>query len=89
VRGRIPESLALAPDIDRISYLHLDMNIAAPEIAAIEHFWPRVVTGGIVMLDDYAFAEYRPPKTAMDQWALRNDVMIATLPTGQGMILRA
>jgi len=64
------------------------MNIAAPEIAAIEHFWPRMTTGGIAMLDDYGFEQYRPQKMAMDKWALSAGVAIATLPTGQGMILK-
>jgi len=88
VRGRIPETLT-KHDIKEIAYLHLDMNIAAPEIAAIEHFWPRLVAGGIVMLDDYGFEQYRPQKTAMDAWARNNGVLVATLPTGQGMMLKA
>jgi len=88
VRGRIPDTLGVH-DIDRVAYLHLDMNIAAPEIAAIEHFWPRIVTGGVVLLDDYGFEQYRPQKIAMDAWASSAGVAIATLPTGQGLILKA
>ncbi len=87
VRGRIPETLT-QHDIKQVAYLHLDMNIAVPEIAAIDHFWPRLVTGGIVMLDDYGFEQYRPQKSAMDSWARHNGVLIATLPTGQGMALK-
>ena len=88
VRGRVPETFAQV-DIKAVAYMHLDMNIAAPEIAAIEHFWPRLVTGGIVMLDDYGFEQYRPQRTAMDAWARDNGVPLATLPTGQGMMLKA
>ena len=87
VRGRVPETLS-RESIDAVSYLHLDMNIAAPEIAAIEYFWPRLATGALVVLDDYAFVAYRPQKDAMDSWASRARVPIATLPTGQGLIVK-
>jgi O-methyltransferase len=89
VRGRIPETLQNDHQIERIAYMHLDMNIAAPEIAAIEHFWPRMVTGGIIMLDDDGYEQYRPQKTAMDNFARKAGVLVATLPTGQGMILKS
>jgi O-methyltransferase len=88
VRGRIPETLGVH-EIERVAYLHLDMNLAAPEVAAIGHFWPRMTTGGVVMLDDYGFEQYRPQKVALDAWARSVGVEIATLPTGQGLILKA
>jgi O-methyltransferase len=88
VRGRIPETLG-HHTIDRVAYLHLDMNIAAPEIAAIDHFWPRLVPGAIVLLDDYGYEQYRPQKNAMDAWCGAHGVPIVTLPTGQGMMVKA
>jgi hypothetical protein len=42
----------------RISLLHLDMDLYAPTLAALEAFWPRVVTGGIVMFDEFAIREW-------------------------------
>jgi len=31
--------------IDRVCYLCIDMNIARPELTAMEHFWARLVLG--------------------------------------------
>ena len=87
VRGMIPDTLA-AHDIPKVAYLHIDMNIAAPEVAAMEHFWPRLVPSAIVLFDDYGFAGYRPQKLALDRWASSQGVAIATLPTGQGMLVK-
>ena len=87
VRGTIPDSLADVT-IDHVSYLALDMNIAAPEIAALEHFWPRLVTGAVVLLDDYGWLPYIEQKRAMDRFANEHNLKILTLPTGQGMILK-
>jgi O-methyltransferase len=87
VRGRVPESLR-SVEIDRVCYLALDMNIAEPEIAAIEHFWDRLVVGAPVLLDDYGWRHYSLQKAEMDRFAARKGVKIATLPTGQGLLMK-
>ena len=56
VRGPVPDTLASA-DIEAVAFLSLDMNCAAPEIAAAEHFWPKMPTGAIILLDDYVAPE--------------------------------
>jgi O-methyltransferase len=87
VRGMVPETLASA-DIGEVGYLSLDLNIVAPELAAIEFFWPKLSRGAVVLLDDYGWEEYREQKEAMDAFAARFAVPIATLPTGQGLLIK-
>jgi O-methyltransferase len=87
VRGRVPDTLG-SVEIDAVSYLSLDMNIAAPEVAALEFFWPKLSVGAIVLLDDYGWTHYRPQKVALDKFAAKQDVEIATLPTGQGLLIK-
>ena len=88
VRGRVPDTLK-SVSIDTVSYLHLDMNIAYPERAAIEHFWPKMPVGGIVLLDDYGWSNYRAQKSTMDDFASINGVAIMMLPTGQGILIKS
>jgi hypothetical protein len=40
------------------------------------------------LLDDYAFAGYRPQKLAMDALAGEIGFAIASLPTGQGLAIK-
>ncbi|MGE0338853.1 MAG: TylF/MycF/NovP-related O-methyltransferase [Xanthobacteraceae bacterium] len=87
VRGVVPESFHQV-DTGPISYLCLDMNIAKPERAAIEHFWPKMVTGGIVILDDYGWNGYKDQKETIDEFATLAGVKVLTLPTGQGMMIK-
>jgi len=87
VRGCVPETLTSVP-IDRVCYLQLDMNVAQPEVAAAEFFWPKLVTGAIVILDDYGWLGHTEQRRAMDAFAARRGVRIATLPTGQGLMLK-
>jgi O-methyltransferase len=87
VRGKVPDTLS-AVDIPRVSYLSIDMNIAKPERAAIEHFWDRLVPGALVVLDDYGFSTRREQKEEMDDFAANRNIPIFELPTGQGLIIK-
>jgi macrocin-O-methyltransferase TylF-like protien len=87
VEGVIPETL---PEVatPRIAFLHIDMNCAAPEVAAVEYFWDLLVPGAPVLLDDYAYMGYEEQKHAMDAVAQARGVAILSLPTGQGLIIK-
>jgi len=54
IKGFIPNCLdqVLAPNI---SFLHIDLNCAEPEVAGLRYFWDRIVDGGVVLLDDYGY----------------------------------
>jgi hypothetical protein len=87
VEGAVPETLERVQS-HRVAYLHIDMNCAPPEVAALAHFWERLVPGAPVLLDDYAYLGYTPQKLAMDDFAQAHGVTICSLPTGQGLILK-
>jgi hypothetical protein len=64
------------------------MNCVQPEIAAMEYFWPKLVAGGVVIIDDYGFSGHEAQKTAADTFAESVGVKILSLPTGQGLMLK-
>lgn len=88
VAGRIPEVLETI-DVDQVAYLHVDLNSAEPERAALEFFWPRLSPGAFVILDDYGFAgPAEIQKAAADEFAASVGTSVLTLPTGQGLVSR-
>jgi O-methyltransferase len=87
VKGIVPDSLSYV-NIDKISYLSIDMNCAYPEIEAINFFWDKLVSGAVVILDDYGWISCEPQKIAFDKFAEEKNISILTLPTGQGMIIK-
>lgn len=89
VRGRVPESLAAMADCERVAYLSIDMNVAAAEMAAADALWPRLVPGGLMLLDDYGWAAHVNQKRAWDAWAQKTGAMILALPTGQALVQKA
>lgn len=62
----------------KISLLNLDTDIYEPAFTILNYFWPRIVRGGILILDDYgAF----PGETkAVDEYFKDQDVKILKFP---------
>jgi len=87
IRGAVPDTLAEVPS-EKIAYLSIDMNCAEPEIAAAEFFWEKLVTGAVMLLDDYGGTNHIHQKIAFDEFAKSKSVMILALPTGQGLIIK-
>lgn len=88
VKGVVPEILDTVR-IDRVAYLSIDMNCTQPELAALEYFWPRMVAGGVIVLDDYGFSGHEAQKSAADGFAEKVGAHILSLPTGQGLLLKS
>ena len=87
VAGTVPDVLdETAPE--RVAFLHLDMNCAEAEIAALEFFYDRIPEGGVILLDDYGRSEYHPMFDAYQAWFGARSLRILELPTGQGLIIK-
>ena len=65
------------------------MNCAAPEIAAAEFFWDKLLSGAVMILDDYGgWRRYLAQKAAFDKFAAERGGQVLCLPTGQGMLFK-
>ena len=87
VRGAIPGTLTQVKS-EKVSYLSLDMNAATPEVAAAEYFWPKMVSGAVVVLDDYGWPHHAVQTRAFDAFAARHGVRVLPVPTGQGLVFK-
>ena len=85
--GAVPETLEQV-DARAVAFLHIDMNCAPPEVAALRYFWPRLSPGAFVLLDDYAYRGYEEQRLAMNALASELGVPICALPTGQGLLIK-
>lgn len=87
IRGTVPDTLSEVKST-KVAYLSIDMNCVEPEIAAADFFWEKLVSGAIMILDDYGWSEHIEQKHAFDAFAKRKNISILALPTGQGLILK-
>ena len=87
VQGAVPEVLPPL-DIMNVAFLHIDMNCAYPEQAALEFFWDRLSPGALVLFDDYSYFGHDCQNQAISETARRLGTEVVSLPTGQGLIIR-
>src|SRR5947207_11783221 len=87
IQGVVPEVLPVL-GARSVAFLHIDMNCAFPERAALEHFWPLLSPGAMVLFDDYAYLDNNRATEAIDSAAALLGARILSLPTGQGMIIK-
>ncbi|MFM7710693.1 MAG: TylF/MycF/NovP-related O-methyltransferase [Ferruginibacter sp.] len=85
IPGIVPDTLPQCTS-PQIAFLSIDMNCVAPEISALTYFYPKMVKGGMIVLDDYGFPKHIHQKKAFDRFADENSISILSLPTGQGII---
>lgn len=85
IQGTIPDCLGEVK-ADRVSFVYSDLNIAAPEIAAAEYLWPKMVPGAIYMIDDYGM--FPVTRAAFDDFARSKGVKIASLASGPGLMIK-
>jgi hypothetical protein len=87
IKGPVPETLPKVTS-KKIAYLSIDMNCVIPEIAAAEYFWDKLVSGAVIILDDYGHPGFEEQKYGFDKFAKEKKVDILCSPTGQGLIFK-
>lgn len=60
----------------RISLLHFDCDMYKPTKIGLEHFWPLVVPGGVVLFDEYGIRPWEGESRAVDEFFSSQKVKI-------------
>ncbi len=73
----VPKYVQEHPEL-KIALLHLDTDIYEPSAAILEHLYPRLATGGVLVLDDYG--SFPGETKAVDDYFQGQHVLIRKLP---------
>jgi hypothetical protein len=76
----LPEWVEKNPQA-RFSLVNLDTDIYEPAVVILENIWPRLVTGGVLLLDDYGV--FPGETAAVDEFFKELNVTIQKLPHGK------
>jgi len=87
VQGAVPGILPTV-GAKQVAFLHIDMNCALPDCAALNHFWRTLSPGAVVLFDDYAYFGYDQTAALVDSAVACLGAKILSLPTGQGLIIK-
>lgn len=86
-KGKVPDILQESTP-EAIAFMHIDLNNAPAEIAALDILFERVSPGGIIILDDYCWSSTRLQYEAEKQWFDRRNLQVLPMPTGQGVFIK-
>ena len=70
-----------------ISFLHIDLNSAVAEAAALEKLKDRLCKGSLILFDDYGGHGAEEQALVHETFANDNNRDLLILPTGQAVII--
>ena len=82
-KGWIPEVFKDIED-KTYSFVHVDVDLYEPTKESIEYFWPKIVSGGVLICDDYGSYKTEGARKAVNDSFERHNIL--ELPTGQAII---
>ena len=80
-KGWFPDTARGLED-SRFCFVRLDTDLYDPILAGLSFFYPRLVGGGVIVVDDY-FSAYDGVKKAVDAFAAESQIPI--VPVGDGI----
>lgn len=91
VPGFFPESVSQIELPQHIAIAHIDCDLYEPMKAGLEQFYPRLSTGGILLLHDYSSGYWEGAKRAIDEFFEKRPEkpVVAADKSGTALIRRA
>ncbi len=83
--GWIPKVFASLPE-QAWAFVHLDLTLYEPTLAAMEYFHPRLSSGGVIFADGSIFCP--GAEKAVDDYCVRNGIPYVTLGHREMVIIR-
>jgi O-methyltransferase len=72
----------------RFALAHVDVDLYASTVSCLEFFWPRMIEGGVIALDDYGFSTCHGLKVAVDRFTAEVGCPVWYMHTGQLVITK-
>ena len=87
-KGWIPERFKEV-DNCKFSFVHIDVDLYQPTLKSLNFFYPRLVAGGCIVIDDYGFTRFPGSKKAVDAFLAGNEhSLFYEIPTGGCFIIK-
>jgi hypothetical protein len=87
-KGYIPDIFSMSDNPDKIIWLHVDLNAAAPTRESLEFFYDKILSGGVILFDDYGSHDHLETKRVVDSFFQTKRVNLLQLPTGQAVVFK-
>lgn len=71
-KGWIPERFSEVEE-NKFVFIHIDVDLYQPTLDSLEFFFPRLQSGGVIVVDDYGYTSFPGAKKAVDKFLSEND----------------
>lgn len=86
--GWIPESFVGVAERN-YKFVHLDLDLYDPIKGAVQYFYPRMVKGGVMVIDEYGFPRWPGARKAVDEFCKEHKLTTpVSLTTGNGALIK-
>jgi O-methyltransferase len=69
-------------------FVHIDVDLYQPTLDALSFFYPRLVSGGMMLFDDYGFLTCPGARQAVDQFLAEKPELLVRLSSGQAFFVK-
>jgi O-methyltransferase len=84
VAGYFPDTAIEVPPQTEFCLVHIDCDLYAPFEAALRYFYPRIVSGGFLIMHDYANAHWKGAEKAVDEFLTGKPEKVIPIPDKSG-----
>ncbi|MEN3976047.1 TylF/MycF/NovP-related O-methyltransferase [Emcibacter sp. SYSU 3D8] len=87
IKGWIPKTFEKV-DSNNFCFAHIDLDLYQITSDLLHFIYPRLVSGGIIVLDDYGYASCPGAREAVDEFFSDKPERILTMTTAQAIIIK-
>lgn len=85
--GWIPTVYEKVPPFS-YKFIHIDLDLYEPIISSLRFFWPQMVNGGMIIIDDYGSLHWPGAKRAVEEFSKEFNVPFVGMVTGQAFFIK-
>lgn len=86
-KGWIP-SRFVDVENEHFCFVHIDVDLYQPTWDSLDFFYPRTISRGVLLLDDYGFATCPGAFSAVNEFMADKPETVVHCPTGQGIVFK-
>jgi O-methyltransferase len=87
VKGQFPGSASELPAEARYCLVHIDCDLYIPFDAALHYFYPRLITGGFLIMHDYSNIFWEGAEKAIDEFFVAKPEKVIPIPDKSGTVV--
>lgn len=87
IQGYFPETADQLPANGIYALVHIDCDLFAPIVSALEYFYPRMTPGGFLIVHDYSSLHWNGAEKAVDEFFSDKPEAVIALPDSAGSVV--